>query len=90
MLRDSELLVLESCKVCRVLDSLVEVSMKACDTNDTRALKCHYLATIIRLAKKSLAEPNGSLDRFVRRCVFSVVPSPIGGGFSSSYPSLSH
>ncbi|XP_052806837.1 ankyrin repeat and MYND domain-containing protein 2-like [Mya arenaria] len=41
----------ESYKVCKVLDLIVEKSMKAREPDDVMAMKAHYFATIIRKAK---------------------------------------
>nr|KAG5695072.1 hypothetical protein BaRGS_032565 [Batillaria attramentaria] len=53
-LKENRELALEAYKVAKVLDIIVEESMKSRETNDPRAVKCHYFATIVRLANKSL------------------------------------
>ena len=68
-LKEHRDLVLESYKVCKVLDIIVESNMKSRDTNDVQAIKCHYFATIIRLANKSMKNSEDTLDAFVKRWV---------------------
>ena len=66
-LKDHRDLVLESYKVCKVLSIIVENNMKSRDTNDVQAIKCHFFATIIRLANKSMKNSEDTLDGFVKR-----------------------
>ena len=66
-LKEHRELVLESYKVGKVLDIIVERNMKSRETNDVQAIKCHYYATIIRLANKSLKNSEDTLDGFLKR-----------------------
>ncbi|PVD37335.1 hypothetical protein C0Q70_04334 [Pomacea canaliculata] len=68
-LKDNKELVLDAYKVAKVLDILVEESMKSRDTNDVLAIKCHYFATLIRQASKFLKKPDDTLDGFVKSLV---------------------
>ncbi|XP_076455993.1 ankyrin repeat and MYND domain-containing protein 2-like [Babylonia areolata] len=68
-LKENRELVLESYKVGKVLDLIVEKNMKARDTNDMQAIKCHYYAAIIRLASKSMKDSEDTLDGFVKSFV---------------------
>lgn len=70
-LKENRELVLESYKVGKVLDIIVEESMKSRETNDVRAIKCHFLAVIMRLAKKSLKNSEDTLDGFIKRYFFN-------------------
>lgn len=65
-LKEHRELVLESYKVAKVLDIIVEESMKSRDTNDPLSIKCHYFASIIRHANKSLKNSEDTLDGFVK------------------------
>ncbi|KAK7092424.1 ankyrin repeat and MYND domain-containing protein 2-like [Littorina saxatilis] len=65
-LKEHRDLVLESYKVCKVLDLVVECAMKSRSTNDVQAIKCHYFASIIRHANKSLKNSEDNLDAFVK------------------------
>ena len=67
MLQQDRELVLESGSVCRVLDIIVERAMKSRETNDVQAVKCHYFASVIRLANKSLKNSDDKMDSFVKR-----------------------
>ncbi|KAH9523881.1 Ankyrin repeat and MYND domain-containing protein 2 [Bulinus truncatus] len=46
-------LLTESAKVCLVLSRIVEKNMKSRDVNDIVAIKCHFIATVIRLAAEA-------------------------------------
>lgn len=71
-LKDNKELVLDAYKVAKVLDILVEESMKSRDTNDVLAIKCHYFATLIRQASKFLKKPDDTLDGFVKRLLLKL------------------
>ncbi|KAK7497546.1 hypothetical protein BaRGS_00011186 [Batillaria attramentaria] len=68
-LKENRELALEAYKVAKVLDIIVEESMKSRETNDPRAVKCHYFATIVRLANKSLKNSEDTLDAFLKSLV---------------------
>ena len=60
-------LVNESYKVAKVLDLLVEKNMKSSDTNEIMALKCHYLAHVVRQAEKSRVDKGDQLETWIKR-----------------------
>ncbi|KAL8570958.1 hypothetical protein ACOMHN_037818 [Nucella lapillus] len=68
-LKDHRDMVLESYKVCKVLDVIVEKNMKSKETNDVQAVKCHYYASIVRLANKTMKNSEDTLDAFVKNLV---------------------
>ncbi|XP_050407199.1 ankyrin repeat and MYND domain-containing protein 2 isoform X2 [Patella vulgata] len=76
-LRDHMELIHESYKVAKVLDVLVEKNMKARDTNDVMAVKLHYFATLIRLARTSHDDKNDNLEFWIK----SLVRGRDGDGF---------
>ena len=70
-------LLLEAYRVCKVLDIIVEKNMKSRETNDVQAIKCHYFASIIRLASKALQNSQDTLDAFVKRWAHTHTSLPV-------------